>query len=130
VPANSPRKQNQSWNPGDKPPRPRRKRGDLEPVGSLLGAVIKDLGLNTRGKSRVEQLRPAWEEALGRQLAEQTKLLGLRKGVLNVEVQSAALGQEIEVYYQAAILKHFRSAVQIPVTRIRCRVQGSNPETG
>ena len=94
-------------------------------MGSLLGAVVKDLGLARGGIDRLERLRPAWEEALGRRQAEQTTLVGLQKGVLRVEVQSAALAQEIEVYYQAAILKHLREAAGVTLTRVRCRVQGA-----
>jgi len=75
--------------------RPKREPGPLEPVGPLLQRLLARLGLDRR----LEEYRAveAWPEVVGPVIAAQTRAVGVREGVLFVDVASSVWMQELSV---------------------------------
>ena len=67
--------------------------GDLEPVGALLGQLLRRLGL----ERRLEEQRAiaAWPEIVGPKIAEQARPVAIREGVLFVDVATNVWMQEL-----------------------------------
>lgn len=91
-------------------------------VGDLVAKVIESAGLGKTTQKSV--LTKAWREAVGRDIAAQTEIQGLRGGVLTVQVGSAALAHELMVYYRRELLARLRDQTRIPLTDLRCKVTG------
>jgi len=69
-----------------------------EKLGDVLGRLFTLRGWGRRqGRLHLEQ---AWSEAAGEEIAKQTRVAGLRRGVLEVEVGSAVLMQELAHYHK------------------------------
>ena len=83
---------------------------------SALGRFLKANGLQSAGKHR--QLEGAWERTVGLELAGHTRIIGFRKGIVEVGVDSSALMNEIR-FHQAALLADLqREAPRPAITRI------------
>lgn len=92
-------------------------------VGDLVAKVIESAGLGKTTQKSV--LSKAWRDAVGRDIAAQTEIQGLRGGVLTVQVGSAALAHELMVYYRRELLARLREQTRIPLTDLRCKVTGA-----
>lgn len=90
-----------------------------------LGDVLSDLFVS-RGYSRfqaVAELEHAWESAIGEPGCRQTKVSGLRRGVLNVVVTHPVLLQELAAFRKPQLLAALRQAIpETPIQDIRFRV--------
>ena len=53
----------------------------------------------------------AWESAVGAKNAEKTRVVGLKRGVLEVEVNSAVLLQELAQYQKRQLLQALRASL-------------------
>lgn len=95
----------------------------MDSVGDLIGKVVSRNGLDKR--SPLEPLRKAWREAVGREAAESTRLKSFKGGTLTVEVDSAALAQELGVYHKRELLARLRAEARVPLQDIRFRVVGA-----
>ena len=95
---------------------------DAQRVGEVVASVVKAAGVGDR--SALARLRQAWHEAVGREYALQTRLTGLSKGILTVEVDSAALGQELAVYHKRSLLQRLQETTGIRLVDLRCRLLG------
>jgi len=104
------------------PGSPQGRRRDTVAVGDLIGQVVKQAGLEDGGK--LAKLKRAWLEAVGKDFAGQTRLQGLKAGVLTVEVDSAALAQELSVYYKRQLLRRLGEQTGVKLVDLRCRVVG------
>lgn len=83
---------------------------------SALGAFLKANGLQRAGKRG--QLETAWGRIVGLELARHTRVLGFRKGTVEIGVESSALMNEIR-FHQAALLMDLQREVPRPaITRI------------
>jgi predicted nucleic acid-binding Zn ribbon protein len=91
-----------------------------EPLSDILGRLFTARGWGRRQERlRLEQ---AWAEAAGAALAEQTRVNGLRRGVLEVIVGNAVLLQELAHYEKRRLLAQFRSRLPgTTVTDLRFR---------
>ncbi|MBI4576502.1 MAG: DUF721 domain-containing protein [Planctomycetes bacterium] len=89
--------------------RPRRWQ-KVEVIGQVLREVLHGHGLDRSG--RPDALRKAWLDAVGRDVGGQTRVTGLRHGVLVVEVESAVLRQELALYRREAILLCLRGVLE------------------
>ena len=78
-----------------------------EALGNVLGRVVRDLRLEER--SRDGALAAAWERAAGEELAGKARPVAFRVGVLTVEVEGAALLQEVRGFRADAILDALRA---------------------
>jgi predicted nucleic acid-binding Zn ribbon protein len=83
-----------------------------------LGDVLGDL-FAARGYGQLRaagELESAWEEAVGEPARGQTRVAGLRHGVLTVHVAHPALLEELAAFRKAELLAALRAA--LPATRL------------
>jgi hypothetical protein len=68
----------------------------------VLGRLLKDLRIEER--SREGALATAWDKAAGADLASKARPVSFRSGLLTVEVDGAALLQEVRGFRARALL--------------------------
>ena len=92
-------------------PNRRPKATDASPKGpELLKEVLSRL-FAARGWGRKQgrlRLEEAWAEAAGPAFADQTRVGGLRRGVLEVTVGNGVLLQELAHYHKRRLLEELR----------------------
>jgi predicted nucleic acid-binding Zn ribbon protein len=90
----------------------------------LLGEVLSRL-FTARGWGRKQdrlRLEQAWAEAVGADRAKETRVAGLRRGVLEIDVGSAVLLQELAHFHKRKLLEHLRTKLpHVIVTDLRFR---------
>jgi predicted nucleic acid-binding Zn ribbon protein len=87
---------NQNWSPPSGP--------------ELLKEVLSRL-FAARGWGRRQErlhIEQAWEQAVGPKWAPHTRVLGLRRGVLEVEVDNGAVLQELAHFHKRRLLELLR----------------------
>jgi len=94
-----------------------------EKIGDILGRLFTARGWGRRqGRLKLES---AWTEAaaaVGPQVAEHTRVGALRRGVLEVVVDSAPLLQELAHYHKRRLLQELRRRLtDTAVTDLRFR---------
>jgi predicted nucleic acid-binding Zn ribbon protein len=91
-----------------------------ERLGEILGRLF-----TARGWGRMQErlrLERAWAEAAGVDIAEHSRVGGLRRGVLEVVVDNAVLLQELAHYHKRRLLEDLRGRLTgTPLTDIRFR---------
>jgi predicted nucleic acid-binding Zn ribbon protein len=97
-----------------------------ERLGEILSRLFAARGWGRR-QERL-RLEKAWAEAAGPDAARQTRVGGLRRGVLEVEVGSAVLLQELAHYHKRRLLAELRRT--IAVTDLRFRAALIEPPAG
>lgn len=98
-----------------------RRGGDAELLGEILARVMRDVRLPA--PRRRDAIFDAWRQAAGEDLAAETRPATLRKGVLTVEVRSAALLHELEGFRRDELLDRFLTAAPAGrVTGLRFRL--------
>ena len=74
--------------------KPRRKTTP-QPIGSMLGPVLADLGLETtQAAFRILEL---WEDVVGPEIAKHCRPVSVRRGVLEAEVDSSVWCQQLQM---------------------------------
>jgi hypothetical protein len=91
------------------------RRSGPEQLGDILRDFLESSGLAYKLK-HLEVYR-AWEEAVGPEIAAQTRIAGFARHKLYVEVASAARRHELSTYYKQRILDALRQ--QLPNVRIQ-----------
>jgi hypothetical protein len=90
----------------------------------LLGEVLSRL-FTARGWGRKQErlrLEQAWAEAIGADRAGQTRVAGLHRGVLEIEVGNGVLLQELTHYHKRKLLELLRTKLpSVTVTDLRFR---------
>jgi hypothetical protein len=82
------------------------RQGPTKAIGDLLAGV---LGRSKTGRVVArEVLQRAWVDAVGSEVANETRVRGYREGVLTVEVENAALLQELSTFYRAELMRSLR----------------------
>ena len=71
-------------------------------VGQVLGDLLKASGLTDSLAGSV--LRDAWLRTTGGEVCKHTRVVGVRNGVLTVEVDSAPWLHELSAFYKGSIL--------------------------
>jgi len=85
-------------------------------LGEALAAFLKTSGLSAG--VRYPEVCRAWDDSVGLEFADRTRVSSFRHGVLEVEVDSSALRSEI-MFYQRALLQTLRGKVKKPfITRL------------
>jgi predicted nucleic acid-binding Zn ribbon protein len=91
----------------------------------LLGEILSRL-FTARGWGRRQgqlHLERAWTEAAGPALAQKTRVLALRRGVLEVEVSNSVLLQELAHFHKRRLLEELRRRLPAtPVHDLRFRL--------
>jgi predicted nucleic acid-binding Zn ribbon protein len=97
------------------------------PLSDILGELFAARGY---GRLRARQeLRDAWNAAVGQPNSSQTQLGEVRRGVLNVTVAHSALLEELAAFHKPALLAALRcGAPGTTIHDIRFRVGAVAPE--
>lgn len=89
-----------------------------------LADILSQL-FTARGWGRKQDrlhLERAWEEVAGSQYAAQTRVGSLRRGVLEIQVASAVLLQELTHFHRRRLLEQLRKRLpHTPITDLRFR---------
>jgi len=85
------------------------RHGAPEPIGDVLARYLGQSGLLRPRAQR--RLANAWCEAVGGDVAEHTRLVGFRRQVLEVVVDSAPRLHELANFHKAGILLRLRDAL-------------------
>ncbi len=105
----------------------RRKQPERGP--ERLGEILSQL-FTARGWGRRQgrlQLERAWAEVAGDRFAPHTRVGQLRRGVLDIQVSSAVLVQELTQFHRRALLEQLRARLpSTPLTDLRFRVAAVN----
>lgn len=81
-----------------------------DPGPTPLREILAQL-FTTRGWGRRQarlHLEKAWEDAVGPEYAARTRVLGHKRGILEVEVQGAVLLQELTHFHKKKLLQRMR----------------------
>src|SRR6516225_10123293 len=96
----------------------------------LLGEVLSRL-FTARGWGRKQdrlRLEQVWAQAIGADRAKQTRVAGLRRGVLEIEVGSAVLLQELAHFHKRKLLEQLRGSLPgVAVKELRFRTAVIDP---
>jgi predicted nucleic acid-binding Zn ribbon protein len=96
---------------------------DPQPLSFALSELIA-----LRGFARVrsdDELRTAWKRVAGDELAAQTKILQLTRGVLTIAVSSAPLLNELAAFQSADLLQRLKQqAPNLNVKSLKFRLNG------
>lgn len=108
---------NPSENPSSDSPRGQARGRALEP--EPIDVLLRKWLRANRVRKRVlrEDIFRAWEGVVGAEIAEHTRVLRYERGVLEVEVDSAALLHELSTYYQQEILSSLRGTEELASVR-------------
>jgi predicted nucleic acid-binding Zn ribbon protein len=91
-----------------------------EKIADVLGRLFTSRGWG-RKNDRM-RLEAAWAEAAGAKLVKDTRVLGLRRGVLEVEVKNAVQMSELAQYHKRGLLAKLRKLLPgVTVTDIKFR---------
>ncbi len=71
------------------------RKGKFTPVGDLIDQVLGDLGLDA--VAQAHQIGARWEEMVGEHVAAHCRPLGIRGGVLELEVDSPVWSQQLQL---------------------------------
>jgi len=70
-------------------------------------------------------LREAWESAAGPEISGKTRVLGIKRGVLEVAVANSALLSELTSFHKGSLLKALQSqSPDLAVHDLKFRLQG------
>ncbi len=79
---------------------------DPTPLSTVISELIQKKGL-ARVQGNV-QLVGIWKSVVGEKVSSRTKVLGLKRGVLEVGVDNAALMNELASFRKAGFLRTFQ----------------------
>ena len=95
-----------------------------EPGPEALKEVLARL-FTARGWGRRQsrlQLEKAWATAIGAEEAQRTRVIGWRRGTLEVEVSDGILLQELAQFHKRRLLEKLRSSLPgVTITDLRFR---------
>ena len=91
-----------------------------EKIADILGRLFTSRGWG-RKNDRL-RLEAAWAAAVGEELLKHTRLLGMKRGVMEVEVKNAVLLQELTQFHKRGLLAKLRKALPgVTLTDIKFR---------
>lgn len=90
-----------------------------ESLSEILSRLFVARGWGRRNARR--QLEHAWEVAIGPEQAGCTRVVGLRRGVLEVEVNNAILMQELAHFHKRQLLERLKDNYHSPIKDLRFR---------
>jgi predicted nucleic acid-binding Zn ribbon protein len=77
-----------------------------EKIADILGRLFTSRGWGRKNDRLL--LESAWTEAAGEQLIKDTRVMGVKRGVLEVEVRNAVLIQELTQFHKRGLLGKLR----------------------
>ena len=98
-----------------------------EKVGEILGRLFAARGWGRRQERY--HLEQAWAETVGPEMARQTRVMNLRRGLLEVLVGNAVLLQELAHFHKRRLLEQLRLRLPgTPLNDLRFRAGVINNE--
>ena len=102
------------------PPKNTSEKKGPERIGEVVSRLFASRGWG-RHQDRL-RLEQAWEEAIGPRHAPHTRLGGLKRKILEVDVKGAVLLQELTQFHKKRILEQLRKTLTgTPIADIRFR---------
>lgn len=91
-----------------------------EKIADVLGRLFTSRGWG-RKNDRL-RLESAWADAAGEVLLKDTRVLGMKRGVLEIDVRNAVLMSELAQYHKRGLLAKLRKAMPgVTLTDIKFR---------
>ena len=91
-----------------------------EKIADVLGRLFMARGWGR--KNERQRLEGAWAEAAGEKVLPNTRVLALKRGVLEVEVKNAVLMSELAQYHKRGLLAKLRKSLPgVTLTDIKFR---------
>jgi predicted nucleic acid-binding Zn ribbon protein len=91
-----------------------------ELVGDVLGRLFTARGWGRQ--SERQRLEDAWAQAVGESGAKQTRVSGVRRGVLEIDVANGMLMQELAGFHKRRLLNSLKEQLPgMPLKDIRFR---------
>jgi predicted nucleic acid-binding Zn ribbon protein len=81
---------------------------NMKPIGKIIPAVLKQTGLSRNKEKMFTGLDKDWPRIMGEDRAAQTRAVGLKQNILQVEVKSTALLYELAHFHKPQILQRLR----------------------
>ncbi|KPJ62779.1 MAG: hypothetical protein AMS15_02770 [Planctomycetes bacterium DG_23] len=100
------------------------------PIKDVVRQCLKMWGVSHRAATRQARLASIWEETVDEETARHTFVLGLRREVLQVEVDSAARLQELTCFRKGEFLAALKQALPDCHIRDIRFVHASGPARG
>jgi predicted nucleic acid-binding Zn ribbon protein len=92
-----------------------------EAIGKIVADLMATSGLSQR--KNLHRIWRCWSDMLGGEVSAHTRLAGMRKNVLYVEVDSAPLLQELSAFHKGRLLSGLKEASgAVPLRDIRFRL--------
>jgi hypothetical protein len=85
-----------------------------EKIADILGRLFMSRGWGRKNDRLM--LEAAWLQAVGEHLIKDTRVMGMKRGVLEVEVRNAVLVQELTQYHKRGLLGKLRKS--LPTTTL------------
>jgi predicted nucleic acid-binding Zn ribbon protein len=80
-----------------------------ENIADILGRLFTSRGWGRKNERL--RLETAWSEAAGEHLIKDTRVMGVRRGILEVEVRNAVLIQELTQFHKRGLLGKVRKSL-------------------
>ncbi len=107
----------------------RQPRSEAVRLGVLVRSLVQSQGLNK--PSPLAGLQELWDQQVGSELSRHSRLEGLRRGALRVEVDSAAHMVELKGLVQGGLAKQLSECCEDKVIRtIRLKLGSQRPIGG
>ena len=91
-----------------------------EKIADVLGRLFTSRGWGR--KTERQRLESAWAETAGEEVQKSTRVLAIKRGVLEVEVKSAVLMSELAQFHKRKLLAALRKALPgVTLTDIKFR---------
>jgi len=93
-------------------------------VSAALSELIQRRGYaQSLGRSK---LRNAWEKAVGSAVAKKTRVVGINRGALQIEVSGSALLSELASFRRSELLRTLREQQpELKIKELKFRLNGS-----
>jgi len=100
---------------------PTHRRDEPQPLGDVLSHLFTLRGYGRTGTQR--QLGDIWRTLAGEQIADRTRVLGIKAGVLQIGVAGSAQLQELDHFHKHSLLESLHSQhPDLGITNIRFRL--------
>jgi hypothetical protein len=80
-----------------------------EKIADILGRMFTSRGWGRKNDRLL--LESAWSQAAGEQLIKDTRVMGVKRGILEVEVRNAVLIQELTQFHKRGLLGKLRNSL-------------------
>lgn len=102
--------------------RMREHRGRPEIDQSIAGVIAAQAEQARKQACQFGRLAEAWQEVVPPHLVRQTGLVALQRGVLTVEVPSAAVRYQLETLLRQGLLRDLRNSYAGSLNRVKFRL--------